>query len=256
VRLWVLLLTVISVAAAADAPPLENTGKPIVVPFECDAQKLDDAGLTCSTADPCHVYLELTGIDDTGTRLFLTGNLHTRITTLSSIVLESSDLGRTWMEPVERMPLTSLEGIQFIDFQRGWIAGENVQTIPRDPFLLITDDGGRSWRRQPIFEDEHAGSIEAFWFDTRDNGSLAIDSGLPADRHELYETTNGGAEWTLRRKSSAAISLRGLRSRDEASGWSFHDDARNGTYRIEKQRADSPLPPIAFLIEVAVCRGE
>ena len=254
-RLWVLLLTAIAVAAA-DAPPLENTGKPIVVPFECDAQKLDDAGLTCRTADPCHVYLELTGIDDTGTRLFLTGNLHTRTTTLSSITMESSDVGRTWVEPVERMPLTSLEGIQFIDFQRGWIAGENVQSIPRDPFLLITDNGGKSWRRQAVFDDERAGSIEAFWFDSRDNGSLVIDSGLPADRHQLYETTDGGANWTLRRKSSAAISLRGRRTKDEASGWRFHDDARNGTYRIEKQGADSPITGIEFMIEVAVCRGE
>jgi len=249
VRLSVLLLVTISIAA--DTPPLENTGQPIAVPFQCNAQQLDEAGLTCTSDDPCHVYLELTGIDSAGDKLFLTGNLHTRVTTLSSIVLESADGGRTWTEPVERTPLTSLEGIQFIDFSRGWIAGESVQPLPRDPFLLITNDGGRSWQKQAIFEDEHPGSIEAFHFDSHEKGSLEIDTGLPTDRHQFYETSNGGAAWTLARKSSSAMALRGQRS-----SWSYHADARNGTYKIEKQGGDPGAPAAAFLIEVTDCRGE
>ena len=244
VRLTLLLICAVSLAAA-DAPPLENTGKPLAVPFQCNAQQLDDAGLTCTGDEPCHIYLELTGIDSAGERLFLIGDLHTRVTTLSSIVLQTTDAGHTWTEPVERTPLTSLEGIQFIDFSRGWIAGESVQPLPRDPFLLITDDGGRSWQKRAIFEDEHAGAIEAFHFDSREKGSLVIDTGLSKNRHELYETVNGGDAWALAHKSSTAIVLHGQRS-----SWSYRTDPRSGTYEIQKQGAGIA----AFLIEVAECR--
>lgn len=250
------LLTAFFMTAAADTPVLENTGKPIALPFKCDAQQLDEAGLTCTSDDPCHVYLELTGIEAAGTKLFLTGNLHTRVTTLSSIALESSDAGRTWTEPVERMPQTSFEGIQFIDFQRGWIAGESVQPLPRDPFFLITDDGGRTWRNQPLFDDDHPGAIESFWFESHDNGSLILDTGLPGDRHELYETTDGGSHWNLRRRSAAPIPLRGQRARDATAGWRFQADSRAGAYRIESTGAAATSPAASFLIEVGLCRGE
>src|SRR5581483_3576454 len=158
VRHAVLLLAIAApLVWPADIAVIENTGKPIAIPFQCDAQQLDEAGLSCTPDDPCKVFLELSGIETVGAKIFLTGNLHTPTTTLSSVFLESADNGRTWTEPYDRMPLTALEGVQFIDFERGWAAGETVQGVPRNPFFLVTTDGGRTWRRQPVFEDDEPG---------------------------------------------------------------------------------------------------
>ena len=43
-------------------PILENTGKPVVVPFQCSAEDIQAAGLSCSEDDPCPIYLELTAV--------------------------------------------------------------------------------------------------------------------------------------------------------------------------------------------------
>src|SRR5438477_13209054 len=89
------------VAGAPPAPPpgpptLQNTGKPILVPFQCTDDDIRTAGLTCTDEDPCPVYLELTSLDSTGLRLFAAGNIHTADATLYSILLGSDDNGHTW----------------------------------------------------------------------------------------------------------------------------------------------------------------
>jgi hypothetical protein len=76
------------------------------------------------------------------------------------------------------MRSSGLDQIQFFDFENGWISGANLQSAPRDPFLLITTDGGKSWRPRPIFEESRVASIERFWFESRKLGTLLIDARL------------------------------------------------------------------------------
>ena len=56
-------------AAPPPVPVLENTGKPILLPFRCTGEDIQAAGLTCSEEDPCPVYLELSAVQATGTRI-------------------------------------------------------------------------------------------------------------------------------------------------------------------------------------------
>ena len=60
------LLTVLAAAAAwaqeqppaIPAPPvLENSGKPMLLPFRCTEDDVQWAGLSCSEDEPCPVYL-------------------------------------------------------------------------------------------------------------------------------------------------------------------------------------------------------
>src|SRR3954468_13358261 len=107
-------------AAAVQGPPLlENTGKPIVIPFQCTEEDIRLAGLTCSDEDPCPVYLELSGMESTGIRLFAGGNIHTANATLFSIILGSDDNGHTWREVHERLRGSGYDRIQFVGAENG-----------------------------------------------------------------------------------------------------------------------------------------
>src|SRR4051794_12039623 len=89
--------------APAGPPVLQNTGKPIVVPFQCTEEDIRSAGLSCTEDDPCPVYLELAALESTGIRIFAAGNIHTSTATLYSILLGSEDNGLTWREVYERV---------------------------------------------------------------------------------------------------------------------------------------------------------
>jgi hypothetical protein len=243
-------------AAAADTPPLANTGAPIALAFHCDSAQFDAAGADCTTDQPCYVYLELTALEVVGAKVFVIGNLHTRSATLASVLLESADEGKSWTEPYERLPLTALEGIQFIDFEHGWIAGETVQPLPRDPFFLVTSDGGKSWRRQFVFEDDHPGAVESFQFRSATEGSVVIDTESPGERHQLYQTRTGGADWTLERKSASPLPQQPARLSDTNSAWRLRADEQASTYDIEKRSGEAWQAIARFAIEAAVCRGE
>ena len=157
------------------------------------------AGLGCSEEDPCPVYLELSNVEAVGSKLFVTGNLHTPMATLYSILLESEDGGNMWTEPHSRVRSSGLDQIQFVDFQNGWISGANLTSAPRDPFLLITTDGGKTWHERPIFEETRVAAIESLRFDSSANGTLLIDARLDDGKRELYETRTGGESWAIRR---------------------------------------------------------
>src|ERR1051325_4283909 len=78
--------------AAPSTPPvtvLENTGKPILLPFQCAAEDIQWAGLTCSEEEPCPTYLELTAVESAGDRILTAGNVHSTAVTLFSVLLAS-----------------------------------------------------------------------------------------------------------------------------------------------------------------------
>jgi len=233
--------------------PLQNTGKPMRVPFDCTEADSQAAGLGCSEEEPCPVYLELSNVEAVGNKIFLTGNLHTPTTTLYSILLATEDAGKTWSEPHPRIRLSGLDQIQFIDFQNGWISGANLQGAPRDPFFLLTTDGGKTWHQRPIFEETRVAAIERFSFDSRDNGSLLVDARLDNNHHELYETMTGGESWSLKQASADPIRFPHARE-PGASGWRLHADAATHSYDLEKSESERWQKIASFLVNIGTCK--
>ncbi|MBI3684036.1 MAG: hypothetical protein HY235_26995, partial [Acidobacteria bacterium] len=111
----------------APAKPVYSfQGKPLKLEFSCKDDDIAAFGLTCTPEEPCEAYLELAAVEALGNRVFLTGNIHTSAVTLWSVLLTSEDAGKSWMEMGERMRSTGLEQIQFLDFEHGWIGGQQL----------------------------------------------------------------------------------------------------------------------------------
>jgi photosystem II stability/assembly factor-like uncharacterized protein len=251
IRYPAVLLALVSLVSAQT--PLENSGRPMRVLYECTAADTQAAGLGCSEEDPCPVYIELSNVEAVGSKIFLTGNLHTPTVTLYSILLASDDGGNTWTEPHPRLHASGLDQIQFVDFQNGWISGANLQGAPRDPFLLITTDGGKTWHERPIFEESRIAAIERFWFDTSANGTLLVDARLDNGKHELYETRTGGESWAIQQTSAETIHA-AKEKQIGASGWRLRTDAATHSYVIEKSENNRWQKVASFLVNIAACK--
>src|SRR4029077_12522453 len=128
--------------------------------YACPADDVDRFGLTCSEDEPCDVFLELASAEGVGSTIFAAGNLHTVTTTLYGVLLMSGDGGKTWTEPIPRIQGAALDQVQFADFQHGFASGVTEEPLARDPFFLTTADGGKTWRRRPLFNETHYGSIQ------------------------------------------------------------------------------------------------
>jgi hypothetical protein len=239
----------------AENPPLQNTGKPMIVEYSCGEEDIRLAGLTCTMEDPCPVFLELASVEAVGNRIFVAGNIHSSSTTFSSVLLSSEDSGKTWREPYERIRLAGFDRIQFIDFERGWISGEVQHPLPRDPFFLVTTDGGKAWRAHPIFAEPQFGSILQFWFGSRTNGSLVIDRGRTGEsgRYELYETPNAGDTWMLRQTNEQPIQVKHAGAPANAD-WRLRADAASKSYRIERRAGSGWRGIAAFAVTIGVCK--
>jgi hypothetical protein len=241
-------------AAPSAPPPLEFKGKPIVVPFACNEETLNAAGLTCPETEPCPVYLELAALESIGTTMIAVGNLHSSANTFSSIVLRSDDGGKTWVEAMERMPQTVLDMIQFVDFSNGWIGGQILAQLPRDPFFLVTTDGGRTWRKRPLADETQVAAIDSFHFDNRTDGFMVLDrsrSGEPNARYQLFESRTGGDTWMLRQSSGDPISLK--KTRPPLAGLRLRADGPTKSYRIERQQGNRWTLVASFLVRLPDC---
>jgi photosystem II stability/assembly factor-like uncharacterized protein len=227
--------------------------EPIRVAYECTEADADAFGFTCTMEDPCPVFLELAAAELAGNRLIATGNLHTKTVTLYSIVLASDDDGVTWTEPHERMRSSALEQIQFLNAQNGWITGVSVDPLARNPFLLITGDGGHSWRQMPILEDTKYATVAQLYFETASRGELVLDVAQPKTvRQELYETQTGGESWELEQVSSAPIQLKGLRPAAQ-SPVRVRTDSAAGTFVVERANGRAWNRVASFAVHLANC---
>lgn len=228
--------------------------EPVRVGYACPPEDLDSFGLACSDEDPCAVYLDLSSVEVLGAGTFITGNLHTESTTLYSVLLMSEDAGKTWTEPYQRVRSAALEQIQFVDSQHGWVGGEILEPLPRDPFLLLTSDGGTTWRESPLFEESRFGSIARFWFDSPTTGELIFDrSQGKTARYELYETMTGGENWMIEELSDAPLQLKKAPPKTDAA-WRVRADAATKTYRVERAAAGSWEAVASFIIHVVDCK--
>ena len=236
-----------------EKPALENSGKPMVVGYRCSEEDMNWAGLSCTDDEPCRFYVELSSVEAVGNKIFLAGNLHSNTVTLYSVVLASEDGGKTWREPYDRIRGAGLDHIQFVDFENGWISGQVLQPLPQDPFLLITGDGGKTWRNRPLFSESRMGSILQYWFTSATTGSLIVDRAESGDtgRYELYETPNGGDTWMVREITDKLPKLR--RAPVINADWRIRADAPSKSFRIEHQAANRWNNVAAFSVPVATC---
>jgi hypothetical protein len=266
-----LLVVAVLPLAAQDPPPgippqptvpqgppiLENTGNPIVVPFQCTEEDIRLAGLTCSDDDPCPVYLELSTMDSTGIRLFTAGNIHTSNATLFSVILGSDDNGHTWREVHERLRASGYDRIQFFGAENGWVSGLSLSPLPQDPFFLRTVDGGKAWRHSPIFTETRYGSIQQFNFEDKSSGALIIDHGpgSGADRYERYETLDGGDSWTIKETNVKPLTLKRAAT-PAASDWRVRADANSRSFQLEHRQGGRWTSVAAFAVNLGVCRPQ
>ena len=227
---------------------------PVSVAYQCTPQDVEAMGLNCSPEEPCPVYLELSSAEAAGGRLFVTGNLHTRDVTLYGILLASEDGGTTWTEPMQRVRNATLEQIEFLDQQTGWVSGGMIDPLPRDPFLLLTKDGGKTWRQKALFDDTKHGSILQFHFDSYNVGELILDASQgKATRQELHGTMTGGESWEIKQTSNVPLRLKNARP-PNSSGLRLRADSRTDTYRLEKGGGRNWNPVAAFKIRLPDCR--
>jgi len=241
-------------AVAAGQPVLENSGKPMLVPFQCSEEDIRSAGLTCSEDDPCQIYLELAAIGATGSRIIAAGNIHAEAATLYSVLLASEDSGHTWRETYQRVRAAGLDHIQFVDAENGFASGLSLSPLPQDPFLLITHDGGKTWRPSDIFSEPRVGSIVQFHFDSPKDGSLIIDRGRGADgdRYELYESQDSGDSWGLRQTSVKPLRLKS--DPGPNPDWRIRADAPTKSFHIEHRSGQRWTSEGAFAVKMGVCK--
>jgi hypothetical protein len=242
-------------AAPPPAAVLKYAGAPMRVPVRCGQNDLSAFGLTCPAARPCPVYLELDAIEPAGSELFITGNLHADDATLSSILLASDDGGATWREPAGRIRGAGLDLVQFLDAETGWASGESLGAIPRDPFLLLTRDGGVTWENRPIFGETRAGAIDFFHFDSKTHGRVWIGrplSGETGNRYEAYESQDGGQTWILVETSDKPFP-KGSRPAP-AGDYRLRADSATGAYRVERRAPAGWRAVASFLVRAGECR--
>jgi hypothetical protein len=232
--------------------PALRAEEPLRLEYACPTEDIESFGLSCSEEEPCPVFLELSSVQALGAKLFAAGNLHTDLTTLYSILLGSEDGGKTWMEPYARQRSAAFEQLQFLDFEHGWISGQVIDPLPKNPFILRTTDGGKTWRSTPLFEDERFGSISQFRFDSPSTGELVFEPAkVDAARYELYETLTGGDSWMPKETGVTPIRLKALPA---PAAWRVRADAATKTYRIERASGSGWEGMASFAIQVAACK--
>ena len=240
-------------AAAAGPVAMVYEGKPLRVPVTCTEEDIQSLGMSCTAEAPCAVYLELSGLEVLGARMNLAGNLHTDSATLSSIVLTSDDNGRTWTESHPRIKQAALDQMQFIDLATGWISGQVVASLPRDPFFLVTNDGGKTWRQRPVFSDPHLGSIEKFHFSSANEGRVLVDRAQSGEggRYALLESKTGGDSWSIQQITTAPPPVKFDRA--PSAAWRLHANGATKAHQVEKREGGKWVTVAAFQVQAGSC---
>lgn len=206
---------------------------PVSVPFTCTPEDMDFAGMACPEAEPCPVYVEISQVYGRANKVMVSGDLHSSAATLYSILLFSDDGGLTWAEPFQRLRGVTFDHAQFVDDKTGWIAGQNMVPVPRDPFLLFTTDGGKSWRQHAVLEEDSPGQILQFAFQDARHGLIVLDRHTAGNRYELHETQGGGESWSLRSKTTQPPVIPDWNPPSET--WRARADQATKTFRIERR---------------------
>jgi photosystem II stability/assembly factor-like uncharacterized protein len=137
----------------------------------------------------------------------------------------------------------------FADAMTGWISGQVYQSLLKDPYFLVTRDGGKTWRRRPIYSESTVATIEDFKFEGPREGTVITAAG---GRRQRWVTHNGGDVWqiteTLDRKPAA---LGGV----VESAYKVRTDARLKAQVVERKEGTRATTVAAFAVEAARCTG-
>jgi photosystem II stability/assembly factor-like uncharacterized protein len=224
---------------------------PVHVDYTCPAEDIDAFGLTCSEDQPCPVFFEVSAVDSFGSHVFVAGDIHTATTTLYGVVLSTDDAGATWNEAITRLRSTAFEQFQVID-AHGWLSGQRLEPLPKDPFLMITSDSGKTWHQKLLFEDTTFGSIQQFWFSTAESGELIFDDSVgKVTQQELYGTMTGGENWEIRQKSSKPLQIAAAHPN---ATWKISAPPGSTTYLIEHIVNGQKQTVARFLIHIGDCK--
>jgi hypothetical protein len=175
--------------------------------------------------------------------------------TLYSVLLASQDGGLSWTEPAKRVPRSGLDRVYFYNEQHGWAAGHVLEGEPKNPFFLVTTDGGQNWRQREVFRDGRTAEIQRFWFDSERSGGLMIDRLKQPEngsRYERYETMTGADSWMIREVSSQPIRQRRRRARPEVD-WRVVPDQKTGAWQVQKRGDAGWISVAEFAVEPGVC---
>jgi len=125
------------------------------------------------------------GITESISDIFFVNNNKGWLSSGYGIIGVSDDGGETWF--LQENPTTnSLSSIYFIDSLRGWMAGERT--------ILSTHNGGLSWEVQYLEEGYPQSYFTSIVFSDTLNGWA---TGNTNGGHNLFHTTDGGANWYL-----------------------------------------------------------
>ncbi len=113
---------------------------------------------------------------------------------------------------------------------------------------MITNDGGKTWRERPIFEETRVAAIERFWFDSPTNGTLVIDARLDNGKREEYRSHDGGETWDTQQSSTERA------AKEKPPAWRLRTDAATHSYVIEKSDNNRWQKTASFLVNIAICK--
>jgi len=269
-RIGTLTILLVALACAQDVPAtsqpagvsakpvIGNDGTPMLLPFRCTNEDIRWAGLSCAEEAPCSIFLEISSVEALGRTILLTGNIHSEAVTLYSVLLSSDDNGHTWQEAYDRIRGAGLDHIEYLGNETAWISGQELVPLPQNPFLLSTTDGGKSWRQHDVLSEDtdlRFGSVQQFFFASKDNGTLIVDHGAGAggDRYALYETQDGGDTWSLKQASAKPIPVR-RPAPPPGSDWRVRADAKMQSYLVEHRAGTRWTAVAAFLVKLEACK--
>jgi hypothetical protein len=229
-----------------EGPPEGTTiyeGPVVTLSTVCDVDRLEYAGIRCSAERPCDLFLELVSIASEGDWMVLAGEVHTSAATYESVVLTSKDGGATWTESADRVAAGGIESISIVDAQTAFVAGQQGDTATGEmPFLLVTDDGGKSWETRTVETggEKVEGLVVAFQADTTSHGYLTLEQlAATGDPYRLYETYNGGRSWSIRQISADKPQIPGPRLALRTEDWSVRPDSASGEFIVAKRSSSA-----------------
>ena len=234
------------------------TGDPARVGIVCDPDALLQAGLSCSTASPCDLELELMLAEEVGERILVAGSVRTAAGTLESVLLVSSDGGGSWIESADRVAGGALETAQFVDDEIGWVGGQSsVDGAVSEPFLMFTKDGGEEFDPRLILAGGEAqeGYILQLQFDSADHGYVILEkANAAADPFTLYETYNGGRSWAIRQIVAERPAIPGARRRQRTVlDSNLRLGAHDGVIELERRSGADWARVAGFQAELGSC---
>ncbi|MCX6133738.1 MAG: YCF48-related protein [Ignavibacteriales bacterium] len=144
-----------------------------------------------------------------------------------SSIVRTSNGGTTWTEQRSDNTAGSLNRVQFVDANNGWVIGDSAK-------IFKTTNGGNMWTQLTNAPIDRSTKLKSMYFLNANCGWIAGQVASGAIPTYLLHTTNGGATWTIDGGSLWSppnnppfeASIMGLCFVDANTGWmsTYHGD--------------------------------